>query len=196
MLSRLIDYLKMKEITAFFTSLTRSGGGAESAEYTIASLMDTWLFLQTLEMNGERNRGIYILKSRGMENSNQVREFILSDTGVQLRDVYIGSSGVLTGSARTAQEAEEMAETLVRKQEIESKQREIEQKKMVTEAQIATLLAQFEAEKAVMELVIAKAKLSDETLAQGNLAISRSRQVSDLPHKEESTEKVGKAGGK
>ena len=196
MLSRLIDYLKMKQVTAFFTSLTSTTGGLESTEGGIASLMDTWLFLQTMELNGERNRGLYILKSRGMEHSNQVREFIMSDTGVQLRDVYIGSSGVLTGSARTTQEAQELAETLVWKQEIESKQREIERKKIVIEAQITALRAQFEAEKEVMELVIAKAKLRDETLSKGNLAISLGRQASDLPHKQKSTANPGKAGRK
>jgi circadian clock protein KaiC len=194
MLSRLIDYLKMKQITALCTSLTTAGGSLESTEGGIASLMDSWLLLQTMEVNGERNRGLYILKSRGMDHSNQVREFVLSDTGAQLRDVYIGSSGVLTGSARTTQEAQEMAETLVCKQEIESKQREIERKKAVIEAQIAALRAQFEAEKDVMELVIAKAKLRDETLIQGNLAISRSRQASDLPHLQGSAGKAGKAG--
>ena len=196
MLSRLIDFLKMKQITALCTSLTTAGDSLESTEGGIASLMDTWLLLQTMEVNGERNRGLYILKSRGMEHSNQVREFILSDSGVQLRDVYIGSSGVLTGSARTTQEAQEMAETLVCKQEIESKQREIERKKTVIEAQITALRAQFEAEKDVMELVIAKAKLRDETLIQGNLAISRSRQASDLPHKQGISAKTGKGGRK
>jgi circadian clock protein KaiC len=199
MLSRLIDYLKNKQITAFCTNLINSTGNLgplEGAEADISSVMDTWLYLQTMEMNGERNRGLYILKSRGMDHSNQVREFTLSEKGIQLRDVYVGSSGVLTGSARTAQEAQEMAETLVSKQEIERKQREIERKAMVTEAQIAALRAQFEAEKDMLELVIAREKLRDETLVQGNLAISRNRQVSDLPPKRESARKTGKEGRK
>ena len=193
MLSRLIDYLKMKEITALFASLTSSASALESSEGGIASLMDTWLFLQTMELNGERNRGLYILKSRGMKHSNQVREFVMSASGIQLRDVYVGPSGVLTGSARTTQEAQEMADTLVCKQEIESKQREIEQKKAITEAQITALRTQFEAEKEVLDLVIAKAKLRDETLVQGNLAISLGRQASDIPHKQKSARKSGKA---
>ena len=199
MLSRLIDYLKIKQITAFCTDLISTNaprGSQEGAEAGISSVMDTWLFLQTMEMNGERNRGLYILKSRGMEHSNQVREFTLSDSGIQLRDVYIGSSGVLTGSARTAQEAQEMAEVLVSKQEIERKQREIERKKMVTEAQIVALRAQFEAEKDILELVIAREKLRDETLVLGNLAISRNRQVSDQPNKREGARKAGRDGHK
>ena len=199
MLSRLIDYLKIKQITAFCTDLitsTATGVSQEGPEAGISSLMDTWLFLQTMEMNGERNRGLYILKSRGMEHSNQVREFTLSDSGIQLRDVYIGSSGVLTGSARTAQEAQEMAETLVSKQEIERKQREIERKETVVEAQVAALRAQFEAEKDILELVIAREKLRDETLVLGNLAISRNRQVSDLPAKRVHAGKTGREGRK
>ena len=199
MLSRLIDYLKIKQVTAFCTDLISApgiGGSQEGTEAGISSLMDTWLFLQTMEMNGERNRGLYILKSRGMEHSNQVREFTLSDSGIQLRDVYIGSSGVLTGSARTAQEAKEMAETLVSKQEIERKQREIERKKTITDAQIAALLAQYEAEKDILELVIAREKLRDETLVLGNMAIARNRQEDELPHRQTGTGKTGKAGRK
>ena len=198
MLSRLIDFLKMKQITAFCTDLTSSvatGNRPDGTDTGIASLMDTWLLLQTMEVNGERNRGLYILKSRGMEHSNQVREFVLSEGGVQLRDVYIGSSGVLTGSARTAQEAQEKAETLLRKQEIERKQSEIERKKTVTEAQITALRAQFEVERDILELVIVREKLRDETLVQGDLAISRNRQVSDLPPKLGSR-KAGRDGHK
>jgi circadian clock protein KaiC len=199
MLSRLIDYLKIKQITAFCTELissTAPGARKDGSEAGISSLMDTWLFLQTMEMNGERNRGLYILKSRGMEHSNQVREFTLSDNGIQLRDVYVGSSGVLTGSARTTQEAQEMAETLVRKQEIERKQREIERKQAVTDAQIVALRAQCDAEKDILELTIAREQLRDETLILGNLAISRSRQVSDLPPKQGRARKNDQEGRK
>ena len=129
-----------------------------------------------------------------MEHSNQVREFILSDKGVQLRDVYIGAGGVLTGSARIAQETRERTETLEHKQELERKQREIERKKTVIEAQIAALRAQFEAEKDDLELVMAKEKQRDETLVQGNMAMARSRQADDLPPQQRSAGKSGKGG--
>jgi len=109
-------------------------------------LIDTWLLLRDIELSGERNRGMYVLKPRGMSHSNQIREFILTDHGVELREVYIGASGVLTGSARIAQEANENAELLTRKREIERKKHEIKRKRKVFEAQIATLRTEFELE--------------------------------------------------
>ncbi|MGB8491493.1 MAG: circadian clock protein KaiC, partial [Bacteroidales bacterium] len=87
---RLIDYLKMKQITAFFTSLTTGGSQLEHTDIFISSLIDTWILLRDIELGGERNRGMYILKSRGMAHSNQIREFLLTDNGIKLRDVYVG----------------------------------------------------------------------------------------------------------
>lgn len=193
MLSRLIDYLKMKEITAFCTDLTTAEGNFERTDVGISSLMDTWLLLRTFEMNGERNRGLYILKSRGMHHSNQVREFILSDRGIQFRDVYIGSGMVLTGAARTSQEAREQAEAVERRQEIERKQREIERKKTATEAQIAALRAQFESEQSDLEMVIAKEKQREETLSRGNLAVAVARHADDLSAETGNAAKTGTA---
>lgn len=181
MLSRLIDYLKMNQVTALCTDLTTAGGSLEKTDIGISSLVDTWLLLHNLEANGERNRGLYILKSRGMEHSNQIREFILGDDGIQLRDVYIGSGGVLTGSARIAQEAQDRLETTEHKQIMERKQREIEQKKNLIEAQIAALRAQYQAEKDELEMVIAKERLRDQTFVQGNLALSKSRSADEPP---------------
>ena len=152
----------------------------DRTEVGISSMMDTWLLLKTMEGNGERNRGLYILKSRGMAHSNQVREFILSDAGVQLRDVYIGSGGVLTGSARVAQEAKDKAESLECKEEIERKLREIERKKTAIEAQITALRTQFEAEKEDLERLIVKEKQRDELLASENLAMTSARQADEL----------------
>jgi circadian clock protein KaiC len=126
MLMRIVDFLKLNQITALFTSLTSNESTLESSDVGISSLIDTWLLLRDIELNGERNRGMYVLKSRGMANSNQIREFILTNHGVELRDVYIGASGVLTGSARVAQEALENAEVLTRKLDIERKKRELE----------------------------------------------------------------------
>ena len=177
MLSRMIDYLKMQQITGFFTDLTSAGARLGWTEVGISSLMDTWLLLQIMETGGERNRGLYLLKSRGMAHSNQVREFILSDEGVQLRDVYIGPGGVLTGSARDAQEARDKAESLDGKQEIERKQREIERKKTAIEAQITVLHTQFEAEKDDLDRLIAKEKQRGETLALDNQAMAKGRQA-------------------
>ncbi len=146
MLMRIVDFLKMNQITALFTSLTSSGSAMEHTDTSISSIIDTWLLLRDIELNGERNRGMYVLKSRGMANSNQIREFILTNHGVELREVYIGSSGVLTGSARIAQEALENAEVLTRKHDIERKKREIERKRKTLEARIISLYADFDSE--------------------------------------------------
>jgi circadian clock protein KaiC len=158
MLMRIVDFLKLNQITALFTSLTSSESALESSDAGISSLIDTWLLLRDIELNGERNRGMYVLKSRGMANSNQIREFILTDHGVELREAYIGASGVLTGSARVAQEALENAEVLTRKQDIERRKRGLERKRNVLETRIASLNAEFESEEFEASKVI-KAEL-------------------------------------
>jgi len=146
MLMRIVDFLKENQITALFTSLTSTESTLESSDVGISSLIDTWLLLRDIELNGERNRGMYVLKSRGMANSNQIREFILTNNGVELREVYIGASGVLTGSARVAQEANENAGLLKRKHEIERKKRELERKRKLMESRIAAMHAEFKSE--------------------------------------------------
>jgi circadian clock protein KaiC len=155
MLMRIVDFLKLNQITALFTSLTSGDSVLESSDAGISSLIDTWLLLRDIELNGERNRGMYVLKSRGMANSNQIREFILTDHGVKLREAYIGASGVLTGSARVAQEALENAEVLTHKLDIERKKRELERKRKALEAQIASLHADFESEESeAMKMIL------------------------------------------
>ena len=114
-LTRLVDHLKMQGITALMTHLTHGKTEHERTDAEISSIVDTWLLLVTLESSGERNRGLYVLKSRGMGHSNQIREFLLTDHGVELVDVYAGSGGVLTGSARLTQEAQERAAELARR---------------------------------------------------------------------------------
>ena len=110
MVTRLVDYLKAQLITSLFVSLTQGGHALQQSEAAMSSLMDSWLLLQDFQGNGERNRVLYVLKARGMAHSNQVREFLISYRGVDLVDAYIGPSGVLTGSARAAQDALEKAE--------------------------------------------------------------------------------------
>jgi circadian clock protein KaiC len=151
MLTRLIDFFKAHQITALFTSLTEGGNALEQSEVGISSLMDTWILLRHIESNGERNRGIWVLKSRGMAHSNQIREFILTDRGIELVDVYLGAAGVLTGTARAAQEAKEKAEAVRRQQEIERKQRNLERRNKALEARIVALRTQFESDKEELE---------------------------------------------
>ena len=143
MVTRLIDMFKSRGITAMFTSLTSGDSAPELSEVGVSSQMDTWLLLRNLESNGERNRGLYVLKSRGMAHSNQIREFLLTDHGVQLRDVYVGPSGLLTGSARAAQEARERAEAVERKRQEQRKAFELQQKRQRLEAEIAKMRADF-----------------------------------------------------
>ncbi|HYM75046.1 MAG TPA: circadian clock protein KaiC [Candidatus Dormibacteraeota bacterium] len=143
MVTRLIDMFKASQITALFTSLTSGDSDPELSEVGVSSQMDAWLLLRNLESNGERNRGLYVLKSRGMAHSNQIREFLLTDQGVQLRDVYVGPSGLLTGSAREAQEAKERAEATERQQQTLRKAFELKQKRQQLEAEVARMRADF-----------------------------------------------------
>ena len=144
MLSRLIDFLKSNQITAFFTNLSHTGAGIEQTEFGISSLMDTWILLRDIEIGGERNRGLYILKSRGMAHSNQIREFLLTDNGIDLVDVYLGPAGVLTGTARIVQESQEKAAKTLHKQAILQKKRELHRRRTALGAQIAVLNSEFE----------------------------------------------------
>src|SRR6266404_4400250 len=140
MLVRLMDFLKARQITALLTSLTHNNPAAtERSEALISSLADTWLLFRTIEIGGERNRGLYVLKSRGMAHSNQIREFLLTKNGVQLVNVYVGPSGVLTGSARLAQEADDKNRELTRQQEAARLQTELERKRQELTAKILAL---------------------------------------------------------
>ena len=114
----------------------------------MSSLMDAWLLLQDFEGNGERNRVLYVLKARGMAHSNQVREFLISNRGIDLVDAYIGPSGVLTGTSRVAQAAREKAEELAGLQENARRKRELETKHATLEQQIAGLRSEYETEEA------------------------------------------------
>jgi len=175
MLMRIVDFLKGNQITALFTSLSSPRNALETSDVGISSLIDTWLLLRDTESNGERNRVIYVLKSRGMANSNQVREFIMTDHGVELREVYIGTGGVLTGSARVAQEALEHARLLTQKQDVEQRKREIEHKRKVLETQIAALHASFKSEEYEANKIIASERDMIKQLEQGKqeMAVSR-----------------------
>ena len=175
MLIRLVDFLKGHGITAFFLSLTSGGKTLESTEQGMSSIVDTWILLRDIELGGERNRGMYILKSRGMAHSNQIREFLLTSEGIDLRDVYIGPEGVLTGSMRLAQEAREQASRLVREQEIERKQRLMARKRKVVEAQIAALQAELAAEEAEEDLLDEESQRREDVLASDRSRMAESR---------------------
>jgi circadian clock protein KaiC len=183
MLLRLADFLKTNQITALFTSLTSSGSTLEQTEVAISSLIDTWLLLRDIEIGGERNRGLYILKSRGMAHSNQIREFLLTDHGVELRDVYVGASGVLTGSARLAQEAQEQAGKLTLQQETEHRQLELERKRKALEAQIVAMRAEFEAQETETLGIIEQEQMRGAQLVQERVGMGLSRKADAKPNK-------------
>ena len=196
-LCRLIDFLKVECITGVFLSLTTSGNAEAHTDVGISSLMDVWILLRNLESNGERNRGLYVLKARGMAHSNQIREFHISDRGVTLLDAYLGNEGVLMGTARAAQEAREKAERLLRTQEIESKQRELVRKRKALEAQIEALRAHYESESSEIEKTIRHAEMRETTL-QTMQQDMRNRRQNEAPGKTALTaaEKTGKRRAK
>ncbi len=175
MMTRIIDFLKNKQITTVFTSLTSGGSAFEQSEVGISSLMDTWILLRNVETDGERNRLLYILKSRGMAHSNQVREFILSDDGISLRDVYVGSGTVLTGSARLVQEAKDRSQELLDNQTYQRRQLELRQQQMVLDAQIAALKAQSEMIQREMKQFTANGHQKTNMLRQQKEELSRIR---------------------
>jgi circadian clock protein KaiC len=177
MLTRVIDFLKTEGITAVLTSLTSGGEALERTEIEVSSLVDTWLLLRDIELGGERNRAMYVLKSRGMAHSNQIREFVITDQGVGLLDTYVGPEGVLTGSMRLSQEAREREEALARRQETERRQRERQRKREALEARIAAMRKEFEAEEEEAAALEIDAQSREEQLTEERSAMARSRKA-------------------
>jgi circadian clock protein KaiC len=178
MLLRLVDFLKSRQITAFFTSLTSPDMNTlEQTGLGVSSIMDSWLLLRDIELGGERNRGLYVLKSRGMGHSNQIREFVMTDKGIDLRDVYVGPEGVLTGSLRLAQEARERANKQSHELEVQSKRRELTRKRAALDAQIAALRAEFEGQEAEIQKLLQQEHQSMEQLKTEETEMARSRQA-------------------
>jgi circadian clock protein KaiC len=175
MLTRMVDFLKTQQITALFTSLTAGGGDLEATEADVSSLMDSWLLMRSIEVGGELNRVLYVLKSRGMAHSNQIREFLLTDDGLRLLDVYLGPKGVLTGAARVSQENSEKAAVTSRHQQQESHERELERKRRIFDARLLMLRAEFELEQDALLENIAESKLLDKELLQDRGQMVRSR---------------------
>jgi circadian clock protein KaiC len=178
MVLRLVDFLKARNVTALFTHLGVSTENI-TTELQISSLMDTWLLLYNRESNGEHNRQLYLLKARGMGHSNQVREFIMSPDGIRLRQAYVGPEGVLTGSARLAQEAKDKAALLVREQEMERRSRELERRRREVTAQIEILQAQLASEEAEVALLGREGAAREDQLDADRVAMGVSRQAGE-----------------
>jgi circadian clock protein KaiC len=180
MLIRLIDTLKLRKITTVCTSLTAADGAVEQTPADISSLMDTWLLLRDLETNGEHNRGLYILKSRGMGHSNQIREVLISDRGIELVDIDPGSSGFLTGSARLARTAQERDDAMARQHELDRAQRDLKRKHAALDAQIALLRAEYQREADEVQDTLAQLRQRENRAQADRTEMGRQRQADNV----------------
>ena len=172
---RIVDFLKSRQITALLTNLVAGGTPEKATDLNISSLIDTWLLLREVELGGERNRVIDIVKSRGMSHSNQIREFRLTDRGIELVDVYSGPKGVLTGTMRLAQEAKEADSDRRLMAEVERKKSLLEYKRRLTASRIDALRLDLEAEEQEIRAVILEADQQQERLKRGRVEMSASR---------------------
>jgi len=175
MLLRLIDFLKSRGVTAMLVNLTTGGDALEATQVGVSSLIDTWLMLRDIEAGGERNRGLYILKSRGMKHSNQIREFVITSSGIDLLDVYVGPEGVLTGSLRAAQEARERSASALREQDAQRRQRELERRRIALTAQIEALQHEVQAVEDESKLYAAQVDAEANRLARERAAAAQRR---------------------
>ncbi|MDP9339930.1 MAG: circadian clock protein KaiC [Acidobacteriota bacterium] len=177
MLMRLLDFLKDRQITAMFITLTANQRVQEQTEIGISSLTDTWILLRDLELNGERNRCLYVLKSRGMAHSNQIREFVLSSKGVRLLPAYVGAGTVYTGSARLAQEARERADAILAEQQLDDQRKQISGKRHLLESQIAALRSELLNGQAEFERLTQQQQKRRQRLALDQAAMGKIRGV-------------------
>ncbi|HEY3322472.1 MAG TPA: circadian clock protein KaiC [Planctomycetota bacterium] len=177
MMMRMLDHMKGQGITCFLTVLNTGGGPLEQSDVGISSLIDTWLLVRDIELNGERNRAMYILKSRGMAHSNQIREFLLTSQGVRLRETYLGPQGVLTGSSRMVQEMKDNADTVARQQEVERKKRELERERALMETRIVALKTEFEAKADVLQRSIHEIESLEQRAAKDRQQMAESRKA-------------------
>jgi circadian clock protein KaiC len=178
MLTRLVDYLKLKNITVICTSLVEHESLEGIKAEGISSLMDTWINIRFFEISGEHNRGIAVIKSRGMEHSNQIREYLLTDHGIEIQDVYLGPSGdLLMGYSKAVQEAEDLAEAVAQRQNAARKKRELETKIKSLDVQIAILNSECETQKEELDRLVSDQQLRNEALATGRSELVRIRKA-------------------
>jgi circadian clock protein KaiC len=157
------------------TSLTHGGHALQQSEIAMSSLMDAWLLLQDFEGNGERNRVLYVLKARGMAHSNQVREFLISNKGIDLVDAYIGPSGVLTGASRVAQAAREKEEALASRNAAERRKSELERKRILLDQEIAALRSEYDTAESEMRRIDEQTRTRTHILTAERAELARMR---------------------
>ena len=178
MVSRQMDLLKARGITTLATAL---GHGDETSTLSVSSMVDTWLLLRNVESNGERNRLLFVLKSRGTAHSNQVREFLLTDHGAELVDVYVGAAGMLTGSARLAQQAAEREAELRRADDLDRRRRELRRSISEREAHLATMQDQSAAERAELDRIDLRERHQAADTAADEKAMAKRRWADAVP---------------
>ena len=177
-LTRLVDYLKLKNITAVCTSLVEHESIEGINAQGISSLMDTWINLRFFENDSERNRGVAVIKSRGMDHSNQIREYLMTDNGIEIQDVYLGpSGGLLMGSSRAAQEAKELAEAVTQSKNVVQRKRELESKLKFLDAQITELNSEFEMQKEELDKLTSEDILRSKALEANKNEMARIRKA-------------------
>jgi circadian clock protein KaiC len=177
LLIRLVDFLRKQGITGFLCTLTNGQSSTEYTNEALSSMADTWLLLRDVESSGERNRLLYVLKSRGMHHSNQVREFLITSKGIQLIDAYLGAGGALTGSARLSQRARENAEERSAENELQRKKLVLEHRRKTIQAQIEALQLEYRTEEEEFERQVADNQQRTKQLAVNRQAMSLSRQI-------------------
>lgn len=166
MLVRLIDFLQEEHVTVMFTALSMNTVVNDQTDEGVSSLVDCWITIRDVESNGERNKGLYIMKSRGMQHSNQIREFVITDKGLNLIDVYLGPDGILTGSARAAQILQEETGEVLHTNAMSRKDRELLRKRKVLEAKIDSLRFEFESAEEELNKVYIEEELKKEFMEQ------------------------------
>ncbi|HYQ17415.1 MAG TPA: circadian clock protein KaiC [Polyangiaceae bacterium] len=174
MLVRLFDYLKRKGITGLFTYLS-AARGLEETDLGVSSLIDSWIELRDVDRGGERNRALYILKSRGMAHSNQVRELLITNHGLELVDAVVGPQGVIVGSARVAQLAEDQRAARNRQQSAALRQRELERKRRVVNAQIEALRAELSASEEELRREVDDSEREDSAAREQQLRMRQTK---------------------
>jgi circadian clock protein KaiC len=179
MLIRLIDFLKLNKITTMLLNLTTAGHSLEHTEIDISSIVDSWLLLRDVEVGGERNRALYVLKSRGMPHSNQLREYLITDQGMDLLDVYVGPEGVLTGSARVSLEAREKAAALASQQEAEGRERDRQRRREALEAKILAMRKEFEIDEAESAVIALQEATRLDRVQQDRQFMAQNRQADE-----------------
>jgi circadian clock protein KaiC len=192
MLLRLVDFLKTQQITALLTTLSNASEPNEQTQVEVSSVVDTWILLRDIESGGERNRGLYVLKARGLAHSNQIREYVITGRGLTFREVYLGADGLLTGSARMAQEAKDAYDVVLANDEIKSKRAALQRRSKILEAQIAGLRLELETQDHELQQLAMQDERRLKQVAEYRTAITKNRAGQPVTG---NTRKLVKSGG-